>query len=91
MITAPTGMLPKYEDLRDLFKKYQDKDYSQADYVEQFTIRIPENLAKLDRIEKIYRGVSDTPAVIFETIAAQRTRLEELQAAKGDYVSPLKL
>jgi len=90
-ITAPTGMLPKYEDLRDLFKKYQDKDYSQADYVEQFTIRIPENLAKLDRIEKIYRGVSDTPAVVFETIVAQRTRLEELQAAKGDYVSPLEL
>jgi phosphoenolpyruvate carboxykinase (GTP) len=90
-ITGPTGVLPKYEDLRDLFKKYQGKDYSQEDYVEQFTIRIPENLAKIERIEKIYRDEPDTPAVIFETLSAQRERLEELQKAKGDYVSPLDL
>ena len=27
-----------------------DKEYIQEDYVEQFTLRVPENLAKLDRI-----------------------------------------
>ncbi|MCD4825471.1 MAG: phosphoenolpyruvate carboxykinase (GTP) [Phycisphaerae bacterium] len=90
-ITAPTGMLPKYEDLRDLFKTYRDADYTQQQYVDQFTIRIPENLAKLDRIEKIYQDVADAPAVVLETIKAQRQRLEELQAAKGDYVSPMEL
>ena len=91
-ITAPTGMLPKYEDLAKLFKQVLDKDYSQEDYVEQFTIRIPENLAKLQRVESVYRDdVEDTPAAVFEGIEAQRQRLMALQAEKGDYVSPLDL
>jgi len=91
VIAAPTGLLPKYEDLKRLFRDCQNKDYSLDDYVEQFTIRIPENLAKLDRIEAIYRGVADTPPIVFETFAAQRKRLTDLHAAKGDYVSPLDL
>ena len=91
-IEAPTGTLPKYEDLARLFKQVLDKDYSQEDYVEQFTIRIPENLAKLQRVESIYRDdVEDTPQAVFDGIVAQRDRLEALQAEKGDYVSPLDL
>ena len=91
-ITAPTGMLPKYEDLKALFKQVLGKEYSVQEYVQQFTIRIPQNLAKLERIERIYRtDVKDTPAVVFEVIAGQRKRLEDLQAKKGDYVSPLDL
>jgi phosphoenolpyruvate carboxykinase (GTP) len=91
-IEAPTGRIPKYEDLKRLFAEVLDKGYSKEDYVEQFTIRIPENLAKLDRIEHIYRqDVGDAPAAVFATLDAQRKRLKELQAAKGDYVSPLDL
>ena len=52
----------------------------------------PECLAKLDRIETIYREqVADTPAVFFETLAAQRERLLATQAAHGDYVEPATL
>lgn len=91
VIEAPTGLLPKYEDLRDLFQEHQSKSYSQEDYVEQFTIRVPENLAKLDRIEKVYKAEADIPAIVFETLDAQRKRLEELQKAKGEYVSPMDL
>jgi phosphoenolpyruvate carboxykinase (GTP) len=90
-IDGPTGRLPKYEDLRDLFKKYQDKDYSQEDYVEQFTVRIPEWLAKLDRMDKVYATIADTPEVLKEESAAQRDRLVKLQQAKGNYVSPMDL
>ncbi|MCP4377664.1 MAG: hypothetical protein GY794_16000 [bacterium] len=60
-------------------------------YVDQFTIRIPENLAKLDRIGAIYADTPDTPAALTDAMDAQRKRLEDLQAAKGDYVSPLAL
>ena len=92
VIQAPTGMLPEYEDLRKLFKQVLSRDYTLPEYIEQFTIRVPENIAKLGRIEKIYRNdVSDTPAVVLEVLAAQRARLIELQKAKGDYVSPLDL
>ena len=91
-IRAPTGCIPKYEDLKRLFGQVLQKDYTRQQYVEQFTIRVPENLAKIERIEAIYRNdVPDSPAIIFQTLAAQRQRLEDLRKAKGDYVSPLDL
>jgi phosphoenolpyruvate carboxykinase (GTP) len=91
-IKAPTGLLPRYEDLKALFKQVLGKDYTPEQYVEQFTIRIPQNLAKMERIERIYRlDVADAPKVLFEVIQAQKERLLTLQKAKGDYVSPLDL
>ncbi|MFB0524079.1 MAG: phosphoenolpyruvate carboxykinase (GTP) [Phycisphaerae bacterium] len=91
-IETPTGLIPKYEDLEKLFEGHLGTQYSQADYVQQFTIRIPENLAKLDRVEKIYKEkVSDTPEILFETFAKVRRRLKEAQANLGDYISPFDL
>jgi len=91
-IDGPTGRLPTYDDLRRLFGDVLGKEYAREAYVEQFTIRIPENLAKIDRIERIYRReVSDTPQIVFDTLCAQRARLEDLRAARGEYVSPLDL
>jgi len=91
-IRGPTGLLPRFEDLERLFREVLGKPYSREAYVEQFTIRVPENLAKLDRIEKIYRyDVSETPSVVLEMLLAQRERLEALRKAKGDYVSPEEL
>jgi phosphoenolpyruvate carboxykinase (GTP) len=89
-IETPTGLIPKYEDLTKLFKEHLGAEYSQADYVRQFTIRIPENLAKLDRVEKIYREkVSDTPRILFDTFAEVRKRLKTASDKHGDYISPL--
>jgi phosphoenolpyruvate carboxykinase (GTP) len=91
-IKAPTGWIPKYEDLVPLFHQVLKKEYTRQAYVRQFTIRIPENLAKLDRIERIYtQDVPNTPKVVLEVLAAQRRRLAELRKAEGDYVSPLDL
>jgi phosphoenolpyruvate carboxykinase (GTP) len=91
-IETPTGLIPKYEDLEKLFKEHLDAQYTQADYVEQFAIRIPKNLAKLDRVEKIYREkVSDTPQIVFDTFAEVRKRLKAAGDKHGDYISPLDL
>jgi len=91
-IKTPTGWIPKYEDLAPLFKDKLGKDYTQDDYVKQFTVRIPNLLAKYDRVEAIYKEkVSDTPQVVHDTFATIRERLKALQAEKGDYVSPLDL
>ena len=91
-IETPTGFIPKYEDLKKLFKEVLDKDYTAEDYTAQFTIRIPENLAKMDRVEEFHKTkVPDAPAVLFDVIAAQRDRLKKLQAEQGDYVTPDKL
>jgi phosphoenolpyruvate carboxykinase (GTP) len=90
-IDAGYGLIPKYEDLQALFKQCLDKEYTQDDYVEQFMIRIPELLAKLDRMEEIYATVNDTPHEMKDEMDAQRKRLTELQQAKGNYISPLDL
>jgi len=91
-IPAPTGMLPEYADLARLFKEVLGKEFTREQYVEQFMLRVPENLAKLDRIEGVYRDeVTDTPEVVFQVLRDQRKRLEDLRAAKGDYVSPFDL
>jgi len=90
-LDAAYGLIPKYEDLQRLFQQVRGKDYTQQDYVEQFTVRIPELLAKLDRMEEIYATVQDNPPAMAEQTTAQRKRLEALKAAKGEYVSPLDL
>ena len=92
-IESPIGYLPKYEDLAPLFKQVLDAEYTQEDYVEQFSIRIEKQIEKLDRIEALYREkVSDTPAEFYDNIAAQRDRLKKLQEKAGKtVVSPLEL
>ncbi len=90
-IKTPTGLIPRHADLQALFKEHLKKDYSREEYVEQFSIRVPELLAKTERIEKVYRAEDEVPEVLFEQLAAQKTRLEELKASKGDCVSPFDL
>jgi phosphoenolpyruvate carboxykinase (GTP) len=90
-IEAACGRIPTHADLAKLFKQVLNEDYTEQQYVEQFTIRIPESLAKLDRMEEIYATVPDAPAEMQQELLAQRKRLQDLQAAKGDYVSPLDL
>jgi len=88
-LKTPTGFLPEYQDLKKLFLKYLDKHYSKEDYVKQFTLRIPENLAKIERITGIYKTkVSDTTPEMFEILEDQKKRLEAAQNAHGDYVAP---
>lgn len=90
-ISSPIGYIPKYPDLKRLFKEVLDKEYSEQEYNEQFMIRVNENIAKMDRITAVYKGVKNTPLTVFEHLEAQKKRLMELKAAKGDYVTPDKL
>ncbi|KPJ57618.1 MAG: phosphoenolpyruvate carboxykinase [Planctomycetes bacterium DG_58] len=90
-IHVPTGRIPLYEDLARLFKQVLDREYPRDAYVSQFTLRVRENLDKIDRIETIWRTeVADTPEVLFQILREQRERLLEAQARHGDYVSPFE-
>ena len=92
VIETPTGLIPRYNDLADLFKKHRKIDYTTHDYIRQFTVRVPENLAKLDRVEDVYsRKVPDTPAVVFDTFAQIRKRLKTTAERHGQYISPFDL
>ena len=88
-IETPTGLIPNYDDLARLFKQHLDADYTTDDYVKQFTIRIPENLAKFDRVEKIYREkVADAPQILYDTFDLARKRLNDARDKHGDYIPP---
>ncbi|MBN2020910.1 MAG: phosphoenolpyruvate carboxykinase (GTP) [Sedimentisphaerales bacterium] len=91
-ITTPTGFIPFYDDLARLFNQHLQKDYTKDDYVRQFTVRVPENLEKLDRVEKVFTyQVPDTPEIIFITFDIARTRLKDAAQKLGEYISPFDL
>jgi len=86
---TPTGMIPFYADLKRLFKETLGKEYSREDYVNQFSIRVPENLAKIRRVAEFHRTQSEnTPVVLFEILQQQQLRLEQARAKFGDRISP---
>ena len=88
-IRTPTGLIPFYKDIAPLFQAKLNKTYTEADYVKAFSIRVPNLLAKFDRVEQIYRTkVDDTPAIVYETFAKIRQRLKDAQARYGDVIAP---
>ena len=91
-IDCPTGRIPRYEDLVPLFKEVLGKDYTREDYINQFTIRVPENLAKIERVEKYHKeNVPGSPQAVYDTLEATRKRLNEATEKYGDYISPFDL
>ncbi|UCG35737.1 MAG: phosphoenolpyruvate carboxykinase (GTP) [Candidatus Omnitrophota bacterium] len=88
-LATPTGLIPLYEDLKDLFEEVLNKEYKKEDYITPFTLRIPENIAKIERIRNIYKDLKYIPAHFYEELDAQEVRLRESQKKFGDYVSPL--
>ncbi len=91
-IETPTGFIPKYEDLKELFSKVLDKEYTEDEYEQQFTVKIPANLEKIERIKEIYSTkVSDTPSELFDALDEQGQRLTSARAVHGNYISPKKI
>ena len=91
-LETPTGYIPLYEDLRRLFKEVQGREYTKEEYSAQFTIRVEENLAKLDRAEEFFRrNIKDAPAGLYEVIESQRERLLRAKTKNGSRVAPEEL
>jgi len=90
-IKIPTGFIPTYDDLKRLFQEILKGDYPEADYIQQFSVRVPHHLAKIERLTQIYRTtVPDTPQQFFEVLEQQRERLGAAQAQFGDHITPDK-
>ena len=69
-IETPVGFIPKYEDLVPLFKSALNKDYSRAEYEEQFKIRKEAYRAKWQRMADIFAKL-DMPAAFVEELNHQ--------------------
>jgi phosphoenolpyruvate carboxykinase (GTP) len=92
VIRTPTGLIPRYEDLRALFQEMAQKNYSEESYVKQFTFRVPPQEAKLHRMQRLYkRRVKGVPDELFEVLDQQMARIEEARLNFGNYISPFEL
>ncbi len=91
-IETPIGYLPKYEDLKMLFKIELNKDYSKQEYIEQFTIKINFLLEKLNRIETMYKTEKEIPKFFWDTLFMQRSRLNVLlKKTSKEEINPFEL
>ena len=92
VIETPTGQIPKYEDLKVIFKELLKKDYPKEDYIAQFTIRVQENIDKIKRVHQFYKTkVTYTPEAVFWVLNQQYERLLSAKEKYGAYISPEKL
>ncbi|MFX0062127.1 MAG: phosphoenolpyruvate carboxykinase (GTP) [Candidatus Hermodarchaeota archaeon] len=90
-IKTPIGYIPKYDDLKKLFKSIFNKTYDLAHYEAEFAVRTQKWLEKLDRMEKIYNEEQDMPQDYFDELNQLKDRLLQAREKYGsDVISPSK-
>ncbi|WGM89114.1 MAG: phosphoenolpyruvate carboxykinase (GTP) [Candidatus Bathyarchaeum tardum] len=88
-IITPTGQIPKYDDLKTIFKELLNKEYTKQDYIAQFSIRVQENMDKIKRVRQFYKTkVTYTPEAVFWVLNQQYERLLAAKEKYGNYISP---
>jgi phosphoenolpyruvate carboxykinase (GTP) len=90
-IDTPIGYLPKYEDLKHLFKERIDKDYPEKLYTKQFSLYIDNILARIELQLEAYGKEENLPAKLFEVLKQQREALNALKDKYGPIVTPAQL
>lgn len=89
-VETPVGLIPKYEDLKTLFVRELDKDYTKAEYIQQFSLRVVKYLEKMERMSRIFENIQ-MPSDFTKELRAQTKRLRETSTKYGeDIISPFK-
>ncbi len=86
---TPTGKIPLFKDLKDLFKKHLNYDYTEAEYTYQFTFRCTKWVEKLER-SKVYFKKMDAhaPEFIFTKWDEEIAKIEAAKAKFGNEIKP---
>jgi phosphoenolpyruvate carboxykinase (GTP) len=90
-IDTPIGFLPKYEDLKNLFKSKIDKDYPEDLYIKQFSLYLDNIIARIDLQIEAYGKEKNIPQKLFDIYKEQRQELVELKNKYGAIVTPKQL
>jgi len=86
---TPTGKIPRYADLKALFKKHLKEDFSEADYQYLFTFRCTKWIEKLERTKAFYAQMdADTPPELFAYWDAAIVRIKAAKDKYGDQIKP---
>lgn len=87
-LETPIGNLPRYEDLKTLFKQIIDKDYSKALYTKQFSLYVDNIIKRIELQQAAYSKEQDIPGILFDILAKQKAQLDELKQTHGNIVPP---
>lgn len=90
-IDTPIGYLPKYADLKDLFKSKIDKEYTEELYDKQFSLYIDNIIGRIDLQIEAYGKETNVPQKLFDILNRQRKELEALKDKYGSIVTPKQL
>ena len=90
-IETPIGFIPKYEDLKKLFKERADKEYPQDLYAKQFSLYIDNILGRIDLQIDAYGKENNIPDRLFDILKRQRAELAALKEKYGPVVTPAQL
>lgn len=86
---TPTGKIPLFKDLKALFKKHLNYNYTEAEYTYQFTFRSTKWIEKLERSKLYFKKMDhNTPQFIFDRWDEQIRKIEEAKAKFGNEIKP---
>jgi phosphoenolpyruvate carboxykinase (GTP) len=91
VISTPIGNLPRYADLKKLFRAIIDKDYPESLYNKQFSLYIDNIIGRIDLQMEAYGKNPSTPKRLFSVLEEQRKGLLDLKRHYGEIVSPAQL
>ncbi len=88
-IPTPIGLLPYYEDIKEIYAEVFSKNFTKEEYERLFSIRVHKLIERLERIKTIYEQELDIPQAFKHQLEQQRHRLEESKKwYKKDVISP---
>ncbi|MBW1615844.1 MAG: phosphoenolpyruvate carboxykinase (GTP) [Deltaproteobacteria bacterium] len=90
-IKTPIGYIPKYEDLKALFKKILDKEYPLELYDKQFSFYIDKIIARIDLQIEAYKKETNIAKKLFDILKEQKKGLLALKASCGAIVAPFEI
>ncbi|MCW4050290.1 MAG: phosphoenolpyruvate carboxykinase (GTP) [Candidatus Bathyarchaeota archaeon] len=85
-IETPIGYIPRYMDLKTLFRQVFDKDYTEDEYVQQFSIRVNKYLGKQARMEELYGDEEGIPEEFWKIHEGIKETLLALKEETGKSV-----
>ncbi len=86
---TPLGFIPKYEDLKSLFKEILHEDFSRELYEELFKFRIDAWAAKISRAIRFYkRTAPDCPEKYYRIWRSTMKELQDLKGEFGPFIAP---
>ena len=90
-IETPIGFLPKYADLKDLFKSKIDKAYPEELYEKQFSLYIDNIIGRIDLQVEAYGKDTNIPQKLFDILNKQHQELTALKEKFGPIVTPQQM